>query len=52
MQLKRTQFALRTFAKNVIKQARTNLTKSKKNVNKTLYNSLKFNLDVDNDDFE
>ena len=52
MQLKRTQFALRTFAKNVIKQARTNLTKSKKNVNKTLYNSLKFNLDVDNADFE
>jgi hypothetical protein len=54
MQLKRTQFALRTFAKNVIKQARTNLTKSKpnKNVSKTLYNSLKFNLEVDNDDFE
>ena len=33
---------LNSFGKYVIKQARTNLTKGKKNVNKKLYNSLKF----------
>ena len=33
---------LNSFGKYVIKQARSNLTKGKKNVNKKLYNSLKF----------
>jgi len=33
---------LNSFGKYIIKQARTNLTKNKKNVNKKLYNSLKF----------
>lgn len=40
MRLKETQKALNTFGKRVIKQAKQNLTKSKKNVNKKLYNSL------------
>ena len=38
----RTSNTLKRFAKYVIQQARTNLTKGKKNVNKELYNSLKF----------
>jgi len=33
---------LNSFGKYVVKQARTNLTKGKKNVNKALYNSIKF----------
>ena len=33
---------LDSFGKYVVKQARTNLTKGKKNVNKDLYNSIKF----------
>lgn len=36
----RTQEALEDFKKYVIQQARTNLTKGKKNVDKKLYNSL------------
>jgi len=40
MQLKKTKEALNTFAKRVIKQSRQNLTKGKKNVNNSLYNSL------------
>lgn len=40
MRLKETQKALNTFGKRVIKQARQNLTKKKKNVNKKLYDSL------------
>lgn len=36
----RTQKALEDFKKYVIQQARTNLTKGKKNVDKKLYNSL------------
>src|SRR6056297_2705644 len=41
-----TQQALEKFGKGVIKQSRTNLTKGKKNVNKQLYNSLKYDLEV------
>ena len=40
MQLKQTQEALNKFAKYVIQQSRSNLTKGKKNVSKELYNSL------------
>ena len=33
---------LESFGKYIVKQARTNLTKGKKNVSKDLYNSIKF----------
>ena len=36
--------ALNKYAKYVIQQSRTNLTKGKHNVNKALYNSLKYNI--------
>ena len=45
MQLKETQTALRAFGKYVVQQARTNLTKGKKNVSKELYDSLGFTLE-------
>jgi hypothetical protein len=41
-EFKETQEVLNKFAKYVIQQSRTNLTKGKKNVDKTLYNSLSF----------
>ena len=40
--MKNVERYLDSFGKYVVKQARTNLTKKKKNVNKDLYNSLKF----------
>jgi hypothetical protein len=40
MRLKETQKALNTFGKRVVKQAKQNLTKGKKNVNNKLYNSI------------
>ena len=43
--LNRTKEALDDFKKYVIQQARTNLTKGKKNVDKKLYNSLQGFLD-------
>lgn len=43
---KHTDDALRAFAKAVIKQARTNLSKDKKNVSRELYNSLDFDVEV------
>jgi len=46
MQLKETREALNKFAKYVIQQARTNLTKGKKNVTKELYNSLDYNINI------
>ena len=46
MQLKETGEALNKFAKYVIQQARTNLTKGKKNVTKDLYNSLDYNINI------
>ena len=46
MQLKETKEALNKFAKYVIQQARTNLTKGKKNVTKELYNSLDYNINI------
>ena len=45
MQLKETQTALRAFGKYVVQQARTNLTKGKKNTSKELYDSLGFTLE-------
>ena len=52
MQLKETQNALNTFAKYVIQQSRTNLTKGKKNTSKKLYNSLDSDLKVSENSFE
>ena len=45
MNLKEIKTALNAFGKYVIKQARTNLTKGKKNVNRNLYKSLDFSID-------
>ena len=42
MELQETKKVLNDFAKYVIQQARSNLTKDKKNFNKKLYNSLSF----------
>ena len=44
MQLKETQKALNAFGKYVVQQSRTNLTKSKKNSTKSLYNSLEYDV--------
>lgn len=44
MQLKEVQKELNKFAKYVIQQAKTNLTKKKKNVSKKLYNSLTYQI--------
>ena len=44
--LKNVQQELNAFAKYVIKQSRTNLTKGKNNDTKELYNSLKYDLNV------
>ena len=44
MQLRETQKVLEAFKDFVIQQARTRLTKNKKNVSKELYNSLKGNV--------
>ena len=52
MQLKETQKALNTFAKYVIQQSRTNLTKGKKNASKELYNSLDSDVKVSKNSFQ
>ena len=39
---------LNSFGKYVVKQARTNLTKAKKNVSKSLYNSIKYDFVIEN----
>ena len=52
MQLKETQNALNTFAKYVIQQSRTNLTKGKKNASKELYNSLGSDIKVSKNSFQ
>ena len=44
--LNNTEDILEKFAKRVIQQSRTRLTKGKMNVDKKLYNSLKYNLKV------
>ena len=43
---------LNNFAKYVIKQARTNLTKGKKNSSKELYDSLKYKVNVSKNSFQ
>ena len=52
MQLKETRDALNSFAKYVIQQSRTNLTKGKKNASKELYNSLDSNIVVSKNSFQ
>lgn len=49
MNYNETKDALDKFAKYVIQQARSNLTKKKKNLSKNLYNSLKYDLDEKDD---
>ena len=44
MQLKKTEEVLNKFAKYVIQQARTNLTKKKKSATGDLYKSLKYKI--------
>ena len=48
MELQETKKILNSFAKYVIQQAKTNLTKRKKNVSKKLYNSLDYKILQDN----
>ncbi len=42
---------LNSFGKYIVQQARTNLTKSKKNLTKDLYNSIKFDIESDSNGF-
>jgi hypothetical protein len=51
MQLDETREALNKFAKYVVQQSRSNLTKSDKNVSKELYNSLVYDLNVSKNSF-
>jgi hypothetical protein len=51
MQLEETRDALNKFAKYVIQQSRSNLSKSGKNVSKELYNSLDYDLNVSKNSF-
>ena len=51
MDFKQTKAALDSFAKFVIKQSRTNLTKKKKNVTSSLYESLGYDLNVSKNSF-
>lgn len=46
------ELELNKFAKEVIKQARTNLTKKDRNVSKDLYNSLKSEVKINKNSFE
>lgn len=52
MQLEETRDALNKFAKYVIQQSRTNLTKGKKNASKELYNSLDSNVKASKNSFQ
>ena len=49
MQLKEVQKALNNFGKFVVQQARTRLTKGRKNVSKKLYNSLEYKINATED---
>jgi hypothetical protein len=42
---------LESFGKYIVKQSRANLTRKKKNVNRDLYNSIKFKIEENNDGF-
>ena len=50
--LENINIELNNFAKYVIKQARTNLTKGKKNSSKELYDSLKYEVNVSKNSFQ
>lgn len=49
--LNNLDFALRQFGKYVVQQSRSNLTKGKKNVSKSLYNSIDYDLTVSPNSF-
>ena len=49
MQLKEVEKALNNFGKFVVQQARTRLTKGRKNVSKKLYNSLDYKINATED---
>ena len=49
--LNNLEYSLRQFAKYVVKQSRSNLTKNKKNVSKSLYDSIDYNLNVSPNEF-
>ena len=49
MQLKEVEKALNNFGKFVVQQARTRLTKGRKNVSKKLYNSLEYKINATED---
>jgi len=49
--LANTETALEKFSKGVIKQSRSNLTRQKKNVDKDLYKSLKYDLEINPNSF-
>ena len=51
MELQDTRDILNSFAKYVIQQSRSNLSKDKKNVSKALYNSLDYKILSDNSGF-
>tara|TARA_Y100000114_G_scaffold58520_1_gene53508 strand:+ start:1243 stop:1743 length:501 start_codon:yes stop_codon:yes gene_type:complete len=51
MELQETQKILNSFAKYVIQQSRSNLTKTNKNVSKKLYNSLDYKILSDSSGF-
>ena len=51
MDLKETNNALNKFAKYVIQQSRSNLTKGNKNYKKSLYDSLKSDINVSANSF-
>jgi len=51
MELQDTRKILNSFAKYVIQQSRSNLSKDKKNVSKALYNSLDYKIISDNSGF-
>jgi len=49
--LKGVQDSLNKFAKYVVQQSRSNLTKNRKNVSKSLYNSIDYELNVSENSF-
>lgn len=51
MDFKQLEIELNKFGKYVVQQSRSNLTKQKKNVNKSLYNSIGYNLEKTNDGY-
>tara|TARA_R100001440_G_C2455177_1_gene108877 strand:+ start:47 stop:547 length:501 start_codon:yes stop_codon:yes gene_type:complete len=52
MELRKSRIVLNSFAKYVIQQSRSNLTKDKKNVSKALYNSLNYNVFKSNNEIQ